>query len=534
MRFGRLPLGEAEGAIAAHTVRLDGSTIKKGTRLTAETLDALQRAGRRDIIAARLEPSDVHEDEAAYHVALAIAGQGIVVEAPATGRSNLFSRAAGLFRVDPEACRRINRIDPGLTLATLRDLAPVEAGRMVATVKIIPFALDRAGVEAAAAVGPLIDLLPFQPLRVGLVATQLAGTKEQVLAKTRRVLDDRLAPAGARIVKELRVAHDTEAIAAALADLAKQDPDLLIVFGASAITDRRDVIPTAVEAAGGEVLHFGMPVDPGNLLLFAQLAGKPLLGAPGCARSPKENGFDWVLQRLLAGLEVTAEDITDMGVGGLLMEIVSRPRPRLARDGHGIAAIVLAAGRSRRMGRVNKLLATIDGVPLVRRVVEAALAGGLEEVVVVTGHESERIREALHGLGVRFVQNPDYEEGLSTSVRVGAAALQDAAGAMVMLGDMPRVEASHVRMLIEAFAPGEGGGIVVATASGKRGNPVLFAPAYLTQFDELAGDTGAKALIGRNEEDVVEVEIGEAAALDLDTPEMLAAAGGVAEEGGKS
>ncbi len=117
-----------------------------------------------------------------------------------------------------------------------------------------------------------------------------------------------------------------------------------------------------------------MPVDPGNLMLIGQVRGHPVLGAPGCARSPKENGFDWVLMRLLAGLPVGRADITGMGVGGLLMEIVTRPQPReepIPPEGRRVAAIVLAAGRSTRMGS-NKLLAEIAGKPLLRLVAEAA------------------------------------------------------------------------------------------------------------------------------------------------------------------
>jgi len=152
----------------------------------------------------------------------------------------------------------------------------------------------------------------------------------------------------------------------------------VVVFGASAIADRRDVIPAAVEAVGGTIEHFGMPVDPGNLLLIGEARDRPVLGAPGCARSPKENGFDWVLMRLMAGLEVTQADITGMGVGGLLMEIVTRPQlrevPEPAADGRRVAAIVLAAGRSTRMGGPNKLIETIAGKPLVRIAVEHALA----------------------------------------------------------------------------------------------------------------------------------------------------------------
>ena len=164
------------------------------------------------------------------------------------------------------------------------------------------------------------------------------------------------------------------------------------MFGASAIADRRDVIPAAVEAVGGTIEHFGMPVDPGNLMLVASAAGRPVLGAPGCARSPKENGFDWVLARLLCGLPVTRRDITGMGVGGLLMEIVTRPQPReIAQPaGRHVAAIVLAAGRSTRMGGPNKLLAEIGGKPLVRIAAEQALASRARPVVVVTGHQRER------------------------------------------------------------------------------------------------------------------------------------------------
>ena len=202
---------------------------------------------------------------------------------------------------------------------------------MVATVKIIPFAVPGAVLDAAvASVGQRapLALMRFRPMRIGVVSTVLPGLKASVIAKTLHVLGERLAPAGATIAADERVPHETLALAATLARFGPAY-DLTIVFGASAIADRRDVIPTAIEAAGGTVDHFGMPVDPGNLLLLGTLAGKPVLGAPGCARSPKENGFDWVLQRLLAGLAVTAANIRRLGTGGLLMEIVSRPQPRL-------------------------------------------------------------------------------------------------------------------------------------------------------------------------------------------------------------
>ncbi len=240
-----------------------------------------------------------------------------------------------------------------------------------------------------------------------------------MVEKTIRVLTDRIAPAGASIIAERQVPHDQAALAKAIDELLKAGAEMVIVFGASAIADRRDVIPAALEAVGGTIDHFGMPVDPGNLLLIGRANDVPVIGAPGCARSPKENGFDWVLMRLLAGLPVAREDVTGMGVGGLLMEIVTRPQPREKAMQEGrkrIAAVVLAAGRSTRMGAVNKMIAEIGGKPLVRIAAEQALASQAAPVIVVTGHERDKVEAALKGLNVRFAHNPDYAEGLGTSL----------------------------------------------------------------------------------------------------------------------
>src|SRR5208282_3696655 len=254
--------------------------------------------------------------------------------APFTGRVNLFAEAAGLALIDRDAIDRVNAIDETITVATLTAYRPVEDGDMIATVKIIPFSTKEATLEAAlAALGeaPGVSVAPFRPLRVAVVSTLLPGLKMSVVAKTLRALEARLAPTGARIVAHETAPHEIGALADALARLAP-GADALIIFGASAITDRRDVIPAAVEAFGGRIERFGMPVDPGNLLLLAARGDMPILGAPGCARSPKENGFDWVLQRLIAGVPTSQSDIRAMGVGGLLMEIALRPQPREPRD----------------------------------------------------------------------------------------------------------------------------------------------------------------------------------------------------------
>jgi molybdenum cofactor cytidylyltransferase len=535
MKFGRVSLAEAEGAIAAHSIRHASGVVKKGTVLTPELVARLKEAGVAEVVAARLGAGDVHEDEAARRIAEVLKGTNVRLDEAGTGRCNLYAVEAGLFVVDRAAVDTLNRLDPGLTVATLEAFRPVEAGRMVATVKIIPFAVPRHAVDAAArfAADPVLSVAPWRRLKVGLAATTLPGLKPKVMDKTRRVLEERLMPAGATLIDEIRVPHHAEALAQALTSLRDEGADLLIAFGASAITDAADVIPAAIEAAGGTVEHFGMPVDPGNLMLVGALGGKPVLGAPGCARSPAENGFDWILNRLLAGLEVTPEAITGMGVGGLLMEIVSRPQPREPaemRPGN-VAAIILAAGQSRRMGGPNKLLARFDGEPLIRRMAKRALASKASPVVVVTGHRAADISAALDGTKVVIVHNPDFAEGLATSLKAGLHAVpEEAGGALVLLADMPEITTAIIDRLIEAFRARPAPAIVLPTIAGKRGNPVLWSRAFFPELMTVTGDTGARHILARHEATVERIEIGSAAGVDVDTPEALAKAGGALAE----
>ena len=418
---------------------------------------------------------------------------------------------------------------------------------MVATVKIIPFGVPAEVVARCAATagegGPLLRVAAFRPRAVGLIQTRLPGLKESILDKTREVSEARLAALGSRLIHEARVEHRTAALAPLIGEAIARGADIVFVHGASAIEDRRDVIPAALVAAGGAIDHFGMPVDPGNLLLLGHIGDKIVLGLPGCARSPKENGFDWVLQRLVAGLPVGAQEIMRMGAGGLLAEIPSRPlpraearpaearpaeakpQPRRTPAGPRIAILLLAAGQSSRMGGPNKLLIPIDGVPMVARVATRLLASRARPVVAVIGKDAEAVEAALGKLPVEQVRNPDFAQGLSSSLKRGIAALpEDVEGVVVCLGDMPLVTGRHIERLIAAFNPLEGRAIVVPTRRGKRGNPVLWARRFFPEIGALAGDVGARHLIGEYAELVAEVEMDDDAVLvDIDTPDALAA-----------
>lgn len=538
MKFGSLPLAEAEGAIAAHSVRLPGGTIKKGTRLTAAEIDRLAAAGLSEVVAARMEPGDVAEDAAARHLAEAVAGAHVTPDTAFTGRANLYAAAAGVLRISDDALDAFNAVDEAITLATLRDFSPVAAGDMVGTVKIIPYAVPGALVEAAASAAPgVISISPFRLKRVAVLSTLLPGLADKVVAKTLAITRARLAPAGAEVALERTLPHDTAALAAALKDAVAAGAELVIVFGASAIADRNDVIPAGLVAAGGAVERLGMPVDPGNLLMLGRLGPVPVLGAPGCARSPKENGFDFILHRLLAGLEVSARDIARLGSGGLLQEIAARPQPRAETDEaeEGFAAVILAAGRSSRMGEgINKLLAEVGDRPVIRRVAEAALASRARPVIVVTGHERARVEAALAGLDVIFVHNADHATGMASSLRAGIAAVPEtAAGALVVLGDMPLLAHGLLDRLMDAHAPAAGRLIAAPVEGGQRGHPVLWSRRFFGELSALEGDVGARAILAANAELVAEVPVTaeEGAFLDVDTPRLLAEAREAAGKG---
>ncbi len=534
MEFGPRATRQAEGTYLAHSVNLPKSRFKKGRKLSAEDLEALSKAGVDEVIVARLADNEAHEDEAAARVAEALAGPGLTTTAAFTGRCNLIVGERGLLRLDRGRIERINALDEALTIATLGAFDLVEPRQMAATIKIIPFALDRAVLDQAliiAAEAPLLQVAPLKSKHVGLVQTTLPGLKPSILDKTSEVTNRRLAALDCPPVRELRCPHVSSAVSQAINSL--DDCDIVLVSGASAIVDRRDVVPEGIENAGGRVRYFGMPVDPGNLILLAEREGRPLLGLPGCARSPKLNGFDWVLERLVADIPVDPADIQAMGVGGLLKDTGQRPLPRSAaveppagsQRAPKVAALVLAAGQAKRMGR-NKLVEPLGGKALVRHAVDAALASQAEPVILVTGHQRDAVEEALEGLDLLSVHNRNYAGGLSTSLKRGLAALpEDIEAAVVLLGDMPRIAPGTIDRLIASFNPLEGRAICLPTFGGKRGNPVLLGRQFFAEAQTIEGDQGARELLREYADLVAEVPIDDSAVLlDIDTPEALAAA----------
>lgn len=330
MKFGNVPLSKAEGAILAHSVAVSSRVIRKGRVLTADDIAVLKAHGVDDVVVARLGADDTHEDQAAEEIAVALASepkkQRVHITRAATGRVNLYASEAGVLRLDVAAVQAMNRINPMITLATLRPYQRVTKGEMIATVKIISYAVPSVDVDGAAKL--VQDALSIAtPVYQVATLIETRVRPEPPSIKGREALHQRLRRLGLRLDDRVSVVHETMALADTIG---RARGEVLFILTGSATSDIRDTAPEAVRQAGGEVLHYGMPVDPGNLLFLGRIGKKPVVGLPGCARSLALNGADWVLERVICGIPIGAEDIADMGVGGLLKEIATRPQPREA------------------------------------------------------------------------------------------------------------------------------------------------------------------------------------------------------------
>lgn len=530
MKFGPVPVRDAAGAILAHSLGVSGRRLKKGRVLNASDLAALSAAGFETVTVAQPEAGDVLEDNAAGRIVSAMVPDpdalNIRIGAAFTGRANLYAECAGVLEVDAKRVRALNAIDEAITFASLPAFARVAPRQMLGTVKIIPYGCAEDGVAASEALlsdAPILKVHPVVRKSAHLILTRTPGMKESVVTKGAEAVLSRLAVLGITDVTQETIPHESTALADAISAGAK---DMVLILTGSATSDRGDVGPAGLVAAGGTLSRFGMPVDPGNLLFLGDRKGTPVIGMPGCVRSPKLNGADWVIERIACGLDVTPDDIADMGVGGLLKEISSRPQPReggaAAPQRPVIAAVLLAAGSSSRMRGRDKLLEPVDGAPLLQRVATQLVQSGVDEIVCVSRPEDAARREALASLSLTHVENPLAAEGMATSISKGIATLSTKVdAAIVVMGDMPEIASADIDRLIAAFDPEEDRSIIRAvTPEGVPGHPVLFGRRFFEVLRNLDGDRGARAIVAEHPEFVVDVALaGQSAVTDLDTPE---------------
>lgn len=349
MEFATVSLDRAQGAVLAHSVNFAGRRMAKGQVLAAADLALLAAAGVSHVTVARPAPGDIGEDAAALRLASALVpdpqAAGLAIAPAHAGRVNLKATRPGLLDFDPEMIHALNRVDPAITLAVLAPLTRVGPGMLAATVKIIPYAVPDADLARAEA--RATDALRVRPVRfasAGLILTETPGegparpgdgAPGKLAVKARASVAGRLRALGMDLAAVVTVPHEAAAIAEALTRI---PGDMVLILTEAATSDIRDTAPAALRRAGGQVIRFGIPVDPGNLLFLGTLGpgspgletlgARPVIGLPGCVRSPALNGADWVLERLACGIALDDAAIAAMGVGGLLKEIPQRGRLR--------------------------------------------------------------------------------------------------------------------------------------------------------------------------------------------------------------
>jgi hypothetical protein len=349
VKFEPVPLSEAEGKILGHNIAgADGQRLlRKGKPLTADDLENLRALGRTTVYVAKLEADDVEENNAARRVAEVVCGPGLHISHVSVGRANLLVDEMGILRIDVERLRAINECD-GITLATLMTHSPVHARQIVATVKIIPYALPESTISAVEAIAggnpgkvrqdlrkPIVRVDALPTRSVGMILSGSASMQRRLVSDF-SPLRDRVEKLGSRVIRTDFVALNDESDETALAETLKQQiaggAGLILIAGETAIMDAQDIVPRAVVRAGGQVESVGAPVDPGNLLMLAYIHNIPVVGAPGCARSRKINIVDWILPRLLVGDQLLRRDIVELGHGGLLQDVPERGMPREVKE----------------------------------------------------------------------------------------------------------------------------------------------------------------------------------------------------------
>ena len=337
MKFGAVPIEESVGAILAHKLYdAEGKMVfNKGHILVESDVAVLRQHDLETVIVTQLDSSDLHENVAAEQIGNAIAGENIQMRAPGAGRANLRAGRRGVLHINVPALELLNNIYDGITIATLREFTLVNEGEMVALVKVVPFGIPRARVIDVERItesrSAILSVRPLEQKRVALIVSGTESTRDRLMNSFHTPVRNRIEGWGSTLFEPVFVRHNETDIANAIQ--AQTEADMILVASLSAIIDRDDVVPSALIKAGGSLTIHGVPVDPGTLLMMGYVGDVPIVGAPGCIKSPKTNVIDWILPRLLTGERLTRANFVSMGHGGLLKDIPDRPMPRSATSG---------------------------------------------------------------------------------------------------------------------------------------------------------------------------------------------------------
>ena len=320
-----IPVEQAQGMVLCHDItrivpgECKGPAFRKGHIIVAEDIPALLRLGKEHIYVWDLAEGLVHEDDAAGRIAAAIAGEGVTLTQPCEGRINLLADRRGLLKIDVDALRRLNSIEE-VTIATVHGDMTVSPGQMLAGTRVVPLVVAKARLEAVEAVtgetGAVVRVLPFRPLRVGVVTTGSEVYHGRIKDKFGPVLRRKFDDLGCSIMRQIIVPDDQEMQVRAIKQLLAEGAEMIAVTGGMSV-DPDDLSPTSIRAAGGQVVTYGSPTFPGAMFMLAYLGEVPVVGLPGCVMYHKASIFDLTVPRLVAGEKRARTDIVELGHGGL-------------------------------------------------------------------------------------------------------------------------------------------------------------------------------------------------------------------------
>ena len=526
MYFGNINVKDSVNCILAHTIIINKKKFAKGTIITEIDKSYFINNKIKTIVCARLDKNDLHEDKAANVIAEAFKNNSIASEKAYTGRANVLANKSGLLLIDEERIKKFNMISDDITIATLNNNSIVKKGEMIATIKIISFGVKDSFIKkiTKSIYKKAIFINPFIHKKCALILTHHKKKDLKLNAISERRINDRLKNLNSTLDIITSCEHDTKEISKNINIILKEKIDLIMILGSSAIVDIKDKIPEAINYSKGKIIRFGMPVDPGNLLLLGKINQTHVIGLPGCARSPSLNGFDWILEKVISGTNITKLNISNMGVGGLLKTLNKRAKVEKKIKNYNITNIILAAGKSKRMHEINKLLIKINNKTMIEKIVDSSLKSLANNTIVVLGYENEILQRLLINKNITTVVNKEYLKGQSSSLQIGISALpEECDAAVVILGDMPDINSTLINQLIENYNPSDNKSIIIPTYKNKKGNPVLIDREFFPDILSIKGDKGAKDIIKVNKKYITEIPQKHSAIInDIDTKEDLA------------
>jgi len=522
MKFGPVPVQKLKGSIVGHSHHLEEQVIRKGTVLDDSHIEIFERAGFTEVVVAVLEEDDIVENIAAQKIARLLCGSGVEISKPIAGRCNIRSSVKGVLDFDSQKLEDLNVLDWRVTVASKHRYSTVQANQVIATIKIIPYAIPQELMDQIMGmVSELFAIMSFQKHRAAMVVSYFNQISDNQRQRSIDAQSTRLQDLGSSLDRVVDCEHRLDTVADSLSKTLEEGWDLVLFSGACAVADEEDVFPAAIRKIGGVVRHIGMPVEPGNMLVWGEVQGIPVIGIPGCARSSKKSGLDWVLERILSDISFEPRDIMRMGVGGLLSS-PNRSSESQIQKLQRVGAVVLMAGLSTRMPETNKLLVEIDGVSMASRCIQNISEAGYSPIIVVTGYEDKKIKDALREKDVFFMYNESFREGMGSSIQKAFEGICGWDGALIAMGDMPFVSVSVLQELRETFE-GNSESIIAPVRRGKRGQPVIFSSRFFAELQsKCSGDVGARVIIKENQQflHVVEVEH-EGIFWDIDTGEDI-------------